>query len=47
MDVKVIPINSEDLHLKAKRPKNISLNNNSFIKLRSWEEALEEYLILS
>jgi len=47
MDVKVIPINSKDLQFKAKRPEDISLNNNSSIKLRSWKEAVEEYLTFS
>ena len=44
MEVKVVPINSKDLQLMAKRPENISLNNSSYIRLRSWEEAVEEYL---
>lgn len=44
IDAKIIPINSKDIKWIAKRPEDISLNNNSFIRLRSWQEAVEEYL---
>lgn len=44
IEAKIIPISSTDIQLKAKRPKNSSLNNNSSIKLRHWRDALEDFM---
>ncbi|WP_026475807.1 dTDP-4-dehydrorhamnose reductase [Alkaliphilus transvaalensis] len=44
IEAKVNPIKSETLQKKAKRPKNSSLMNNSNIKLRPWQDALEAFL---
>lgn len=41
---KLTPTTSTEIQRKAKRPLNSTLNNNSSIKLRGWQEALEEYL---
>lgn len=51
LEVNVIPVDSNEFPVKAVRPKNsrlskMSLNNNGFNRLRPWEEALREYLIL-
>lgn len=49
-DVKLIPISSEQLDRKARRPaysvlSNQKLERETGIKLRSWKEALKDYLI--
>jgi len=44
IDIKVNPIPTEDYPLPAKRPKNSILLNTKLKPLRSWEEALEDYL---
>jgi len=44
MDAKVIPITTADFPTAAKRPKNSALLNTKLPKLRSWEDALEEYI---
>ncbi|MDR5658095.1 dTDP-4-dehydrorhamnose reductase [Serpentinicella sp. ANB-PHB4] len=41
---KILPINSNEIETKARRPKNTSLNNNSNITMRPWNEALKSYL---
>jgi dTDP-4-dehydrorhamnose reductase len=41
---KVIKCNSNEYAAKAKRPKSSILNNNKIEKLRSWKNALAEYL---
>lgn len=43
-NIKLTPCNSEDFPVKAKRPKYSKLINNSWIKLRNWEEGLSNYL---
>ena len=47
--VNVIPVDSSEFQVKAVRPKNsrlskISLDRAGFSRLRSWQEALEDYL---
>lgn len=42
--VGIIPVSSEKFPRPAKRPKFSVLNNNKFIKLRDYKEALREYL---
>jgi dTDP-4-dehydrorhamnose reductase len=44
IEVKVIPIPSSEFPTLAARPKNSILLNTKLPKLRSWEEALREYL---
>ena len=49
LDVKVVPISSDKLNRLAKRPKNSVLNSDKLydnfgIRMRPWEEALEDYL---
>ena len=49
LDVKVVPISSDKLNRLAKRPKNSVLNSDKLydnfgIRMRDWEEALEDYL---
>jgi dTDP-4-dehydrorhamnose reductase len=49
MDVKVIPIKSEEYPAKARRPKNSrmskeKLKNEDFNMLRSWQDAIIDYL---
>lgn len=44
VDVKLIPVGSSSFSRPAKRPANSVLINNKFPKLRSWQEALKEYL---
>lgn len=41
---KIIPVSSAEFPAPAKRPAYSILNNNKFIHLRPWTEALEEYL---
>ncbi len=38
-------VKSDSFPRKAARPKNSSLNNNKFPKLRNWREALKEYIM--
>lgn len=40
----IMPVKMEELGQKAKRPQYSALNNNKFIKIRPWQEALEEYI---
>lgn len=40
----VVPITSEELNRPAKRPKHAALLNTKLPPLRSWKEALNEYL---
>lgn len=40
----VIPITTEEYKVKAVRPKNSRLVNNSNIRLRGWKEGLREYI---
>jgi dTDP-4-dehydrorhamnose reductase len=44
VDIKVNPIKSEELKRPAKRPESSVLVNTKLEKLRSWEDALKEYL---
>ncbi len=44
IDIKINRIKSENLKRPAKRPKNSVLLNTKFEQLRSWQEALREYL---
>ncbi len=44
IEAKLLPISSQELQRKARRPKNSSLNNNSGIKLREWQAALADFL---
>lgn len=49
VDVRVVPVTSEEYGAKAKRPKNsmlskASLDHNGFLRFPTWEESLEEYL---
>ncbi len=46
LDVKVTPIKSETLQMKAARPENSALHNTKGPKLREWKEALKEHLTL-
>ena len=43
-NVKLNPISSSGLHRPAKRPKHSVLLNNKLKPMRSWKEALREYL---
>ncbi|MEW6407329.1 MAG: dTDP-4-dehydrorhamnose reductase [Patescibacteria group bacterium] len=45
IDVKVIPVASNEFPRPAKRPKYSVLVNTKLPKSRKWEEALEEYLL--
>lgn len=45
IDIKVEPVPSSKFPRPAKRPKNSSLLNTKFPKLRPWQEALKEYLL--
>ena len=42
--IQVEPITSEEFNRPAERPKKSILQNNKLIDLRSWEDALKEYL---
>ncbi len=44
LEVDLKPIKSHELNMKAKRPKNSALKSEKGIRLRSWEEALKDYL---
>lgn len=44
IEQKVKPVSSRDFKTKAKRPLYSALLNTKLLKLRRWEEALEEYL---
>lgn len=44
IEAKLLPISSEELQRKARRPKNSTLNNNSDLRLRGWQTALEDFL---
>lgn len=44
-DINLIPVKSEDFSRPAKRPKYSLLLNTKFIKMRSYKEALREYLL--
>lgn len=44
MDVKVIPVASEEFPTAAQRPRNSVLLNSKLPSLRRWEEGLEEFL---
>ena len=44
LKTKVIPIASKDLKRPAKRPANSILLNTKLNPIRSWQEALKEYL---
>lgn len=44
IDIKTSPISYQDYPSKVNRPINAILNNNKFPKLRSWKEALKDYL---
>lgn len=49
LDVRVVPVTSEEYGAKAKRPKNsmlskASLDHSGFLRFPTWEESLEEYL---
>ena len=48
-EVEVLPIKSEEYRTKAKRPyfsvlSNKKMHNETDFKIKSWEEALKEYL---
>lgn len=43
-NIKLNQISSSEFHTKAKRPKSAILNNTKFPKLRSFREALKDYL---
>ena len=40
----LVPVTAEQYHRPAKRPKNSVLINTKFPPLRSWQEALKDYL---
>lgn len=40
----IIPVPGDSFNRKAKRPVKAVLNNNKFLQLRAWQEALEEFL---
>lgn len=44
INIKLNKISSSQFHTKAKRPKNAILTNTKFPKLRSFKEALRDYL---
>lgn len=44
IDIKTNPISYQDYPSKVNRPINAVLNNNKFPKLRTWPEALKDYL---
>jgi dTDP-4-dehydrorhamnose reductase len=44
IDIKINPISYQDYPSPVNRPINAILNNNKFPKLRSWKQALEDYL---
>ena len=46
INIKVNPISSEEYEFKTPRPKSSVLLNTKFDQLRSWQEALAEYLKL-
>lgn len=41
---KIQAVKAEEFKVKAKRPQYSILNNNKFMKMRPWEEALEEHM---
>ncbi len=45
IDIKINPISYQDYPSKVNRPINAVLNNNKFPKLRSWKQALKDYLL--
>ena len=50
MDVKVLPVSSDQYKAKAKRPSNSRLNKeklsaNGFERLPKWQDALSRYLV--
>ena len=44
MKTRVVPCSTDDFPRPARRPKYSALKNNMLPKLRSWEEALEDYI---
>ena len=44
IDIKTSPISYQDYPSKVDRPINAILNNKKFHKLRSWKQALPDYL---
>lgn len=44
MKTRVVPCGTDEFPRPARRPKYSALTNNQLPKLRSWEEALEDYL---
>lgn len=44
INIKVLPITSDQFPMKAERPKNAYLINNSNFVMRPWEDALGEYI---
>jgi len=44
MKTRVVPCSSDEFKRPAKRPKHSNLINNMLPKLRSWDEALKDYL---
>lgn len=44
VNIKINPISGDKFDRPARRPKFSELKNTKFIKLRSWQEALDEYL---
>lgn len=44
INTKLNKISSSEFHAKARRPKNAILNNTKFPKLRSYKDALKDYL---
>lgn len=44
MKTRVVPCSTDDFPRPARRPKYSALTNNMLPKLRSWEEALQDYI---
>ena len=47
IDIELVPVDSKGLPRKAKRPKYAILRNTKLPAMRSWQEALEEFLKVS
>lgn len=44
IDVNIIPVSSKEFPRPARRPENSELINTKLFKMRTWQDALEDYL---